>query len=698
MKGVSGVADPLGESSQYVKGVGPARQEILSRLGIETVGDLLGHYPRTWYDRSDPLPLAGAEPGSPATVAAGVLAAATRRTRNRRSVTTVVLGDETGTVDLVFFNQPYLEKTFQPGARVIASGTVGRYRGRRQMIAPEFEIADPADDGLVQTGRIVPVYPLTAGLSGRTMRRIVRAALDKCAGRIGENLPRALVAAMGFPPRGEAFLQIHYPDDRASLDAAVRRFKFEEVFFLHLLLRGRRERRRAGRPRPALSPPHTMLDRFLHSLPFDLTAAQERVLDEIRRDIERPEGLSRLLQGDVGSGKTIVGLAALTIALGRGYQGAFMVPTEILAQQHAEKADGYLGGLGIRTALLIGSMPAGEKRRVREGLADGSIDLVVGTHAIIQEATVFRQLGLAVVDEQHRFGVRQRATLGRGELLPHFLVMTATPIPRSLAQTVYGDLDLSLIDELPFGRRRVYTEIVPRRKRNRVFDAVRAAFRDGRQAFFLYPLVEESEKSDLTAATDAFERLQSGELDGFPIGLLHGRMSFEEKSAAIRLFREGRILGLVTTTVIEVGVDVPNASILVIEHPERFGLAQLHQLRGRVGRGGEAGACYLLAGEEVGGRSAERLAWFAANDDGFAIAEKDLEMRGPGEIWGYRQSGVPAFRLINPLSDRDLVLRSWEEAGRMIAEDPQLGRRENAVVSEYFRRYYRPRMALAEIG
>jgi ATP-dependent DNA helicase RecG len=422
------------------------------------------------------------------------------------------------------------------------------------------------------------------------------------------------------------------------------------------------------------------------------------VLDEIRRDMESPGGLNRLLQGDVGSGKTVVALAAMMIAAGNGFQAALMVPTEILAEQHFLRARRYLESMPLEIELLIGSMSRGEKERIHRGLEDGSVDLVVGTHALIQEGISFDQLGLAVIDEQHRFGVRQRAKLGRGDLLPHVLVMTATPIPRSLAQIVYGDLDLSLIDELPGGERMVRTEIVPREEIGTVYQSVREAFSQGRQAFILYPLVEESERSDLLAATQEFERLRRDELSGYPIGLLHGRMSFEEKSKAIEMFREGEIQGLVTTTVIEVGVDVPSASILVINNPERFGLAQLHQLRGRIGRGGDSGVCFLVTESGANVTSISRLAFFASTNDGFRIAEEDLRTRGPGEIWGVRQSGYPSFRLINPLSDNDIVTRSWDESDRLIGGDPGLTHQDNRVVADYFRVYYKPRIEFAEIG
>ncbi len=690
---------PLLERSQFVKGVGPARQVLLSRLGIETVEDVLSHFPRDYYDRSDLVPIAGVIPGKQATFIATVLAVSLRRGRRGHSILTVVVGDETGIVHLVFFNQPYLEAQFRQGRRIIVSGSPSLYRGQKQIAAPEYEaVSGELDESLLHTGRIVPVYPLTRGITQRTMRRIVRAALEKCAGRIPENLPGATVKALRFPSREQAFNQIHYPDSWESLAGATMRLKFEEVFFLHLLLKQRRHRMRSGKPRPRIHPPHALVDRFVASLPFELTASQQRVLREIRRDVESETGLGRLLQGDVGSGKTVVALAAMMLAVGKGYQAALMVPTEILAEQHYERICGYMSDLGVTVGLLIGSMGKAEKRRMHGRIRSGDVDLIIGTHALIQEGITFNQLGLAVIDEQHRFGVKQRAVMGKGNLLPHFLVMTATPIPRSLAQTVYGDLDLSVIDELPKGPRRVTTEIVESEDADRVYRRLREAFEAGRQAFIVYPLVEESARSDLADATNAFEQLQGGIFKDFPLGLLHGRMSFEEKSRAIGMFRDGEVAGLVTTTVIEVGVDIPNASILVINHPERFGMAQLHQLRGRVGRGGSEGLCFLIPGEGLGERGRERLMFFAATDDGFEVAEKDLDLRGPGEIWGVRQSGLPSFRLIHPSRDAAIVQRSWEESDRIIEADPLLRDPENRLVADYFHLYYETRMELAEIG
>lgn len=698
--GSSGSFDPLEQSSQFVKGVGPARQILLERLGIRTVEDLLMHFPRSYYDRRNLIPIGRLQPGTMSTFLGTVLAVSARRSRRGGHILTVAVGDESGVVNLVFFNQPYLEKNFRQGEKVVASGELSIYRDARQVVSPEWETVGGELGGtLIDAGRIVPVYPLTAGITQRTMRRIVREALDKASKCVRENLTDSLMKRFDLPSRAEALRQIHYPDTMESLERARRRFKFEEIFFLHILLKQRRRNIAHARKRPYLPPPHLLLERFLQELPFELTAAQRKVLAEIEEDVRRPSGLNRLVQGEVGSGKTVVALAATMLAIGKGYQAAFMAPTEILAVQHYERARPICEKVQVRIALLIGSLPRTEKIDVQRSLLDGSVDLIVGTHALIQEGISFKQLGLAVIDEQHRFGVKQRAHFGKDEaLLPHFLVMTATPIPRSLAQTVYGDLDLSVIDEIPSGPRKVVTEVVSVEERERVYAEVKAAFERGEQAFILYPLVEESEKSDCLAATEEFERLQRGEFSAFPIGLLHGRMSFEEKAKAVDLFRRREILGLVTTTVIEVGVDIPNASVLVVHHPERFGLAQLHQLRGRIGRTGRVGRCFLLLDEGTGSSARSRLNFFASHHDGFAVAEEDLRERGPGEIWGYRQSGLPSFRLVNPLGDQEMVKRSWEAASSIIEADPELKSPENFPVAEYFASYYKPKYELAEIG
>ncbi|MFO7916244.1 MAG: ATP-dependent DNA helicase RecG [Candidatus Krumholzibacteriales bacterium] len=686
-------------SSQYVKGVGPARQKLLSNLGIRTVEDLVMHFPRRYYDRSNMKKVSELGPGDEATFSGMVLAKSLRKLGRKRSLLTVAVGDETGRIDLVFFNQPYLKNRFRQGEGIIASGRVNTYRGQKQLSSPDFElVADSGDRDLIHTGRIVPVYPCTAGISQRMIRRIIKSALEKCRGEIGENLPRSVQKELSLMTREESFWQIHYPRDFKALEKARTRFKFEELFFIHILLRERRRKISSSGSRPPVSPPYPMLRDLLGNLPFSLTESQKKVMSEIRNDMESGKGLARLVQGDVGSGKTVVGLLSMFMAVDNGYQAAMMVPTELLALQHYNKIKGYVSGLPVEVELLIGSLKKKEKDRIHSRLAEGEIDLVIGTQALIQEAISFGRLGFAVIDEQHRFGVKQRAQLGKSGELPHFLVMTATPIPRSMAQIVYGDLDLSVISRLPFGRRKVATEIVSENDREKCYAHARSIFREGEQAFILYPLIEESESNDLKAAVNEFETLQEEVFPEFPLGILHGRMSYPEKKKAIESFKKGDIAALVTTTVIEVGVDIPNASMLIINNSERFGLAQLHQLRGRIGRKGNRGICYLIPGEGAGDNSLRRLNYFASTEDGFKVAEKDLELRGPGEIWGVRQSGRPLFRLLNPVKDTGIVKYSWEKSAEIVKDDPELKKEQNRVVADYFRMYYKPGMDIADIG
>jgi len=686
-------------SSQFVRGVGPARQKLLNNLGIRTVEDLIMHFPRRYYDRSNMKTVSELEPGDDATFSGVVLAKSLRKLGRKRSLLTVAVGDETGRIDLVFFNQPYLRNRFRQGEEIVASGRVNMYRSQKQLASPDFELVDDSGDrDLIHTGRIVPVYPSTAGISQRMIRRIIRSSLEKCRGRISENLPPSVQEDLNLMTREESFWQIHYPRDFEALETARTRFKFEELFFIHILLRERRRKISGGGRRPSVSPPYPMLRKLLENLPFSLTESQKKVMSEIRSDLESERGLARLVQGDVGSGKTVVGLLSMFMALDNGYQAAMMVPTELLALQHYNRIKDYVSGLPVEVELLIGSLSRKEKDKIHNRLAKGEIDLVIGTQALIQEAIYFSRLGFAVIDEQHRFGVKQRAQLGRSGELPHFLVMTATPIPRSMAQIVYGDLDLSVISKLPFGRRQVTTEIISEDEREKCYSYARKIFRNGEQAFILYPLIEEGESSDLKAAVNEFKRLQKETFPEFPLGILHGRMSYTEKKRAIESFKKRDIAALVTTTVIEVGVDIPNASMLIINNSERFGLAQLHQLRGRIGRKGNRSICYLIPGEGTGDYSLQRLNYFASTDDGFKVAERDLELRGPGEIWGVRQSGRPLFRLLNPVRDTEIVKYSWKKSAEIVEDDPELKKARNRVVADYFRLYYKPGMEIADIG
>ncbi len=663
----------LEDACQFVRGVGPTRAEHLRRLGIENVDDLLTYFPRTYYDRRRLATVATLQPGMDVTFVARVLSVTQRSPfRRRGNLLVAAVGDDTGIVQVVWFNQPYLAKHIQPGREILVSGRLTFFRGQRQVTNPEFElVGDEAGDSAEgRTGRIVPVYRLTAGVSQRYLRGLLAHALEAYRDAVEENLPARLVAEGNLPARADALQAMHFPEDEVLHARALERMKLEELFYMQLILSvvRRRQSERAARPRLAVS--FDLERRYLEGLPFALTRAQRRVLDDIHGDFGTSRGMNRLLQGDVGSGKTVVAGAALLAAVEAGYQAAFMAPTEILAIQHFRGLVPAFERLGVRTSLLVGSLKSQDKKRVHDELRDGTIQVVVGTHALIQAEVAFKKLALVVIDEQHRFGVRQRAALLKDD--PHILVMTATPIPRTLALTAYADLDLSVIDEMPPGRAPIKTRIVPPEKREAMFAYVKDKQASGEQSYLLYPVIEETEKQDVEAAESAFAELSAGPLKGVPMAMLHGRMSMSEKDEVMTAFHAGVVRVLIATTVVEVGVHVPQATIMAIHHAERFGLSQLHQLRGRVGRGGREGYCFLLVGEGASPEALERLEAIVRESDGFKIAEEDLRLRGPGEFLGTRQHGVPGFQVSNPLRDRDLVERASQAVKSLLASDPGL--------------------------
>jgi len=660
----------LDDYCQYLKGVGPARAVKLAQLGIENVNDLLTHYPRKYYDRRNLVPIARLQPGVDSTFVGRVLTSGQRSPRRRRTLVSAAVGDDTGIVQIVWFNQPYLLNHLKPGAEVIVSGQLRSYRGQRQLVNPEFElVGDELDDSLLSGGRIVPVYPLTAGVTQRYLRQLVRRTLDGYRDAVVENLPSSVTESMDLPPRHEALSTMHFPEDESALERARERIKVEELYYMQLVFSLQRRLRAEQPTRFRLDVPFTLERDFVAGLGFELTRAQRRVLDDIHADLTSARGMNRLLQGDVGSGKTVVAGATLLSGVEAGYQSAIMVPTEILAAQHFRTLAPHFERLGVRCDLLIGGLKAARKREIHAGLADGTIQLVIGTHALIQSDVRFKNLAVVVIDEQHRFGVRQRAALVREGGTPHMLVMTATPIPRTLALTAYADLDLSVIDEMPASRAAVRTRIVQPSKREAMYEYIRD---QNAQAYLLYPVIEETEKQDLEAAQTAYEDLSKGVFKGVGVGLLHGRMPAADKDRVMRAFAAGDIRVLVATTVVEVGVHVPEATIMAIHHPERFGLSQLHQLRGRVGRGGQEGYCFLVAGDHLAPESFERLEVMVRESDGFRIAEEDLRMRGPGEFLGVRQHGVPGFKVANPLRDGRLVERVNACVRALLEEDPRL--------------------------
>jgi ATP-dependent DNA helicase RecG len=657
---------------QYLKSVGPSRALLLEKLGVTTARDLLNHYPRRYFDRSTAEPIGRLQVGREATVLGEILTCGQRRTRQGGSVQTVTVADATGVVFCIWFNQAFVMKSLRSGQRVMVSGLVQVHGGRRQFAHPDFEVLED-DREQLHTGRLVPVYPLTAGIGQHWLRRLIHQTLTDLGGEVRDPLPPELIGRRALCSLADALRGIHFPADVAQVERARRRLVYDELLAIQLVMSLRRGFQ-AAQPGVALGKPGDLTARLVGSLPFALTGAQRRVLAEILADLRRGQAMRRLLQGDVGAGKTLVALIAALFVIEQGYQAILMAPTEVLAQQHGQTLGRLCAPLGVSTELLTGSVPAAERRRRLRAATQGEVDLLIGTHALIQDDVQLPRLALAVVDEQHRFGVRQRARSlrGGGDLTPHLLVMSATPIPRSLALTLYGDLDLSILDEKPAGRLPVRTEVVAAAGTARVHATCREHVAAGRQGFVIYPVVEETAGSDIKAAVDEAARLAAGPFHDARVGLVHGRLKAREKESVMAAFSAGELDVLVATTVVEVGVDVPRAAWMVIHHPERFGLAQLHQLRGRIGRGGGEAWCWLVTGDQVGAASWQRLSFFAAQDDGFALAEEDLRLRGPGDLWGVRQHGVPGFRLANPLRDGELARDCAADARGLLAADPAL--------------------------
>lgn len=688
----------LDDACRFLKGVGPRRAAALERLDVRDVEDLLLHLPRTYFDRRSLQRIADLQAETHACIRVRVEALVARRAWRGRTSLRARVADATGVLDAIWYNT-WGRGLVQPGDDLLLAGPVSGKPGRIEMRQPEFERIEAETQDFLHGARIVPLYPLTRGVSQKWLRQAVHQALEAYAASIVEVLPGDLTA--GMPARAEAFRDVHFPGDLAAAERARNRFVFEELFFFQLLLARRREATRRHVPGIVLSRGRGLQERYLAQLPFRLTRAQERVIGEIGDDLASGRWMQRLVQGDVGSGKTAVAFAALFRALENGYQGVLMVPTEALAIQHAERLVGVCVDLGVRFGLLVGSRSEREKEELRARMASGDVDLVVGTHALIQDGVRWARLGLAVVDEQHRFGVLQRGALRRGDEngpRAHVLVMSATPIPRSLALTVFGDLDVSRLDEKPPGRQPVQTRLVPPGRRGAMLEFVRAQVGTGAQAYVVLPLVEESDKIELRDATAEFERLRSGAFAGLRVGLLHGRLPSSEKESLLHDFQRGRLQVLVSTTVVEVGLDVARASLMIVHHPERFGLSQLHQLRGRVGRGSTASWCFLLAEGGEGEPAHQRLTEFASTEDGFRIAELDLRLRGPGDFVGTRQHGLPTLRNADLIRDVTCLDRARAAAFDLVRRDPELVRPENAPVRLHLESRYGVRQALAEIG
>ncbi|URR36066.1 ATP-dependent DNA helicase RecG [Thermosynechococcus sp. HN-54] len=673
----------LNQPLKTVNGIGDRTAAKLEKLGLYTVRDLIDYFPRDHVDYARQVPIRQLQAGETVTLVGKVRRCNcfTSPRNAKLTILELVLQDRTGQIRLSRFYagaryaqrgwQEQQKRLYAPQTIVAASGLVKLTKYGLTLEDPQLEVLDhaAAEIDSLTIGRIVPIYPLAEGVSPDVIRRAVDRVLPLVQG-YPDPLPQELRQRHQLIPLDTALRHIHFPPDQAQLSLARRRLIFDEFFYLQLglLQRRRQQQQQASVP---LNPQGALIEQFYQQLPFRLTGAQQRVVAEILADLERPIPMNRLVQGDVGSGKTVVAVIALLAAVQSGYQAALMAPTEVLAEQHYRKLFEWLTPLHVPVELLTGSIRAAKRRQILDQLATGELPVLVGTHALIQEGVTFQRLGLVVIDEQHRFGVAQRAKLQAKGLLPHVLTMTATPIPRTLALTLHGDLDVSQIDELPPGRQPIQTTVLGRCDRPHAYDLIRREVAQGRQAYIVLPLVEESEKLDLKSAIAEHERLQTEIFPNFRVGLLHGRMASSDKDATIQAFAKGELDILVATTVVEVGVDVPNATVMLIEHAERFGLSQLHQLRGRVGRGAQQSYCLLLNSSR-NEAAKQRLSVLAQSQDGFFIAEMDLRLRGPGEVLGTRQSGLPDFALASLVEDQDCLEAARAAASQLIEQDPEL--------------------------
>ena len=691
-------AEPLGLEAPVSRlpGVGQAKAEQFAQLGVRTVGDLLFLLPRRYDDYSALKTVSQLSYGEEVTIVVNLWSIKSRRVRDNLVVVEAIFSDSTGTIQVTWFNQEWIVQSMRVGQTYRLSGKVDSYLGRPVMRSPAWE---PIDKEVLSTGRIVPVYPLTEGLNATWLRKIMKQVVDAWAPQVPDPLPESVRQRAGLLSLPKALAQAHFPDNHELLAAAQRRMAFDEFFVIQLGALRQRQQWRAQTGRPLTIPPG-WLDEFRAALPFSLTRAQERVLGDIAADLARAEPMSRLLQGDVGSGKTVVAAGAMWLAARNGAQAALMAPTQILAEQHYRNLAKLFNALASqgapaapRVALLTGNLRESEKEETRRAIAAGEVNIVIGTHALIQQEVSFRDLVLAVVDEQHRFGVEQRAALRQKGHTPHLLAMSATPIPRTLALTLYGDLDLSILDEMPPGRQPIATRWLRPRERERAYAFVRRQVEQGRQAFIICPLIEESEALDAKAAVEEHQRLQREVFPDLKLGLLHGRMKAEEKDEVMQAFSRGELHILVSTAVVEVGIDVPNATVILVEGAERFGLAQLHQFRGRVGRGEHPSYC-LLVSEAASGEKVEQLRILEQTQDGFVVAEKDLELRGPGDFFGTRQSGLPELRWAK-LSDVRTLELARNEAQRLFALDPELSLPEHQLLARRVAEFWQGRGELS---
>ncbi|MBM3125262.1 MAG: ATP-dependent DNA helicase RecG [Chloroflexi bacterium] len=672
-----------------LQGVGPKSAESLERLGLQTLGDMLYYFPRRYEDYSQLKPIQSLMYNDLVTVLGTIQSVSSRPIRGgKATLIEVIISDGTGSLRLSYFNQPWLANRMKPGEAVSVSGRIDQYLGRIVMNNPDWE---PVEFENLHTNRIVPIYSLTERITQKWLRNLMNQVVTYWAPAVVDALPEGIRSSSGIMPLGEALFQIHFPDSQEKLKSARTRLGFDEIFYLQMgVLRQKRDWKSVEGRRFSAS--DDWLAARLASLPFDLTTAQKKALEDIGADLDSGKPMNRLIQGDVGSGKTVVAALGASIVVNAGAQAAIMAPTSILAEQHYRNFiqlltgdRGFLQEGEIR--LLIGDTAEGEKEAIRQGLVDGSVKIVIGTHAIIEAPVLFKDLQFVVIDEQHRFGVEQRAELRSKGTQPHLLVMTATPIPRSLALTVFGDLDISVIDEMPAGRQPINTHVLRPQERERAYTLVRGQIKSGNQAFIVYPLIDESEKLEARAAVDDFEKLSTEIFPDLRLALLHGRMRPSEKDEVMLKFRDRQHDILVSTTVVEVGVDVPNSTVMLIEGADRFGLAQLHQLRGRVGRGSVQSTCLLIPTHEDATEN-ERLQAMVNSTNGFELADLDLKIRGPGEFLGTRQSGFASALKMASITDIGLIEKARAQAQLLFERDPDLGQPEHALLAEAFARFW----------
>jgi ATP-dependent DNA helicase RecG len=702
MKNNPSLNDPM----QFIKGVGPRKAVLLEKLRLTSIEDCLYFLPFRFEDRTQFKKISQALPGEYVTITGEVLSSGTIFMGPRKRVFEVLVQDKTGVIRAKWFrfNEIYMKEKFTTGQKIILSGkpTINKRSGL-EIIHPDTEQVSGKNVSSLEIGKIVPVYHVTDGLHLKSMRTIIKNVLDNYLHLAEEFLPDDMIQRHNFIPRAEALAQSHFPPEGSTLEEldafktpAQRRLVFEELFLIQLALAFRKNRTGEKFIRTAFKTRGELIQRFVKLLPFTLTGAQKKVLGEIMKDLEKNKPMNRLIQGDVGSGKTIIALTALLTAVDNGMQSALMVPTEILAEQHYLNIRLFCEKLGIEIKLVTSALKGKERKIHFEDIQSGKTHIVVGTHSLIQKDIQFKKLGLAVIDEQHRFGVMQREAFGKKGDQPHLLIMTATPIPRSLALTLYGDMDVSLLDELPPGRQKISTNLFFENRREQAYAIMEKQLQQGRQAFVVCPLIEESESIDLKAAVTVFDFIQE-KFPDFTACLIHGKLKKEERQNIMSRFLKKEFQVLVCTTVIEVGIDVPNATVMIIEHAERFGLAQLHQLRGRVGRGIHASQCLLMAYHPVSEEGQARMKAMQSSGDGFVIAEEDLKIRGPGDFMGTRQSGMPILKIANLLRDIQMLETARNEAFQLIESDPDIMNPKHQLLNQALKRFLGNYMELMEV-